>query len=560
MNEDANRRLIEGVEWGSVSAVRRAIEDGADVAARKKITLKVTLGSTKETDSVWAESVLGLAIRSGRPDVVKVLLEAGCDANSRIRWKLSWYHSKWDAKKWEHQRWLEDEAYKYRSALEFALNCGRWDFNKMGADVVLSNPVDWDAVCDRFTLIPSIEIVQLLLQHGARVSEGELQAARELAKGANRWGDSFPPEPAFLELLEAHLQDHQQDRASSLTSSSGGESTSAPNAMGNANGHQTPRQNQMALPESDPQPVRSRTLTRTQAHLAQSRRTSTSPVSPILAVFDTSDMTRALAEQASTIDSQRRLIDEMQRRANDLERIVMERNARIADIEREKLVLEMDVFALRTEFVKFSRGERTMADRSAAAAAGMHSDPASPVQVRKVLYAHHFYEPRESDEIGLAPGDPVWCLYELSDGWGAGTNKASIQSGFFPMTYLSDLPASKFEPLSSPVAASSHLPTPRIPSRTMSAGLAAFGTNSMSFSGPGLHSPISNVSGDSHLPPPAREARAVYPGLRNKSREPKIGLIGASDDDDSSLYPSSPESETEQLLPEMQINGEVVAI
>ncbi|KAJ3342291.1 hypothetical protein HDU93_002764 [Gonapodya sp. JEL0774] len=580
MNEGANARLIEAVEWGSASAARRACELGADVGARKKVTLRVKLDSaTKETDSVWAESALALAIRNGRPDVVRVLLEAGCDANSRIRWKLSWYHSKWDKKKWDSQRWLEDEAYKYRSALEFALNCGRWDFNKMGAEVVLENPSDWDGVCDRFTLIPSIDIVQLLLKHGARVSEGELQAAKELAKGSNRWGDTFPPEQSYYEVLQAHLRDRQLDTppASGSSTPIGMDTFAADGLNVHMNGSKAQRTIHHEHEHGTfPQPIRSRTVNRIQNHprTASTRRSSPSPVSPILPVLDTSDMTQALAEQASTIESQRQLIEDLQKRAVSLEHALEDRGSRIGELERDKLVLEMDNFTMRTDTLveRVHRADRSVStvntSVSAAAFATMLEleqvvNGEAPVSVRKLLYAQHPYERRESDEVSLSVGDAIWCIYELADGWGAGTNRNTIQSGFFPMGYLSTSPVSA-SPMSTVVSqhledqSSSHLSAPPLPYRTMSAGLSGISApNSVSLSNRGLYSPVSNFSTDSIMAPNLRRANI---GVTGNPSNAKIGLVGASDDDDSSVCSSSSDSDAGLALPEMRLNGEVVVV
>ncbi|KXS22058.1 hypothetical protein M427DRAFT_163091 [Gonapodya prolifera JEL478] len=181
--EEANAQLVEAVEAGNLEMVQVALAAGADPSlSRKSVTLHVKLrnGVTK-TETHLMESVLAIAIRDEKIDIVKCLLARGCDPNRPIQWKISRWHTMWTQQKWDHQRWFEHDALRYPSALNFALAWGGRGFNKRGAHVNLHNPSNADHVCDDYPLSPNTEIVKVLLSHGAQVTDSILESAWELS-------------------------------------------------------------------------------------------------------------------------------------------------------------------------------------------------------------------------------------------------------------------------------------------------------------------------------------------------------------------------------------------
>ncbi|KAJ3337329.1 hypothetical protein HDU93_001234 [Gonapodya sp. JEL0774] len=61
----------------------------------------------------------------------------------------------------------------------------------------------------------------------------------------------------------------------------------------------------------------------------------------------------------------------------------------------------------------------------------------APNKVRRKLYAVAEYRAQQKDEVTLRLGDEVFCMWEFLDGWGGGTNKTTVQSGYFPLSVLS---------------------------------------------------------------------------------------------------------------------------
>ncbi|KXS09664.1 hypothetical protein M427DRAFT_140616 [Gonapodya prolifera JEL478] len=242
-SEGANGRLIEAVEAGNVELVRSLVSPdggGADPAlARKTVTLNVTYGSKilvkkqrtgsggllfgsssgsgtgggmngsgesiveekeeKRVESVLAESALCLAVRSGRSDVVAVLVDAGAPPNSPISWRIPQHHNPWTLNFWTSQRWTDLPYCNFSSAIHFALTSASLPFNRRGATVALINPSHPQQCAEMYQMSPSFDIVKCLLSKGARVTEVEMNAARRLAN----------LDRAFVKLLEAHVRNAQ---------------------------------------------------------------------------------------------------------------------------------------------------------------------------------------------------------------------------------------------------------------------------------------------------------------------------------------------------------------
>ncbi|KXS20791.1 hypothetical protein M427DRAFT_27884 [Gonapodya prolifera JEL478] len=224
----ADRHLIAGCEEGRLDVVGEALQYGADPKARKQVTIRVRVAAAKtmrrrsifglkdykeepqetRVDTRMGESAIALAIRSyaaSKGVVVRKLLEAGCNPNDPIEWSIPGYRERWTEDDWHTRRWNERETFRYPSALDLALTAGEWNFNKFGAHVTTNNPSSPEDVCDGYYLTPNLQIVEVLLEHGARITDSVLARARELRDGQNSKGVSFPPRPGFLVLLESRL-------------------------------------------------------------------------------------------------------------------------------------------------------------------------------------------------------------------------------------------------------------------------------------------------------------------------------------------------------------------
>ncbi|KAJ3339829.1 hypothetical protein HDU93_007714 [Gonapodya sp. JEL0774] len=73
---DPTSRLIRAIEASDLSAVKTALNDGADVNARKKVTLSVMVDGEVRKDTSEVESVLALAVMHENLDIVKEILDS----------------------------------------------------------------------------------------------------------------------------------------------------------------------------------------------------------------------------------------------------------------------------------------------------------------------------------------------------------------------------------------------------------------------------------------------------------------------------------------------------
>ncbi|KAJ3338260.1 hypothetical protein HDU93_009786 [Gonapodya sp. JEL0774] len=198
-SEGANGRLIEALEEADLDQIKRSLRAGANPnEARKRVTLNVRMpDGTTRSDSQYMEPPLALAIRSGRADVVRALLEAAqpptfatfcLELNEQAVIPTQKSSGALEGgillgvtqSRWDNERWDDDEALKFASALEFSLTRGRRLFNFPGREVLIRNPTDGDAVCVWISLLPQLEVVRVLLEGGATVTPTALIRAKAL--------------------------------------------------------------------------------------------------------------------------------------------------------------------------------------------------------------------------------------------------------------------------------------------------------------------------------------------------------------------------------------------
>ncbi|KAJ3337396.1 hypothetical protein HDU93_001146 [Gonapodya sp. JEL0774] len=217
MAESPNFRLIEGVETGRLDIVEAALRDGGSPNCTKRVSLVIRMvedeRELKKTDTQNCEVAIVLAIRSARVDIVRALVEAGCDINRPVSWLIPGSWEMWTQAKWERERWKfpAGGTSPFVNALDFAMVAGGpLKFNFNGPSVVINHPKSSSEACQSFSLQPSLDIVRLLLQHGAQVSTKTLELAHNLSHGRDAFGKEMEPTPSFLHLLEEHIQHSQR--------------------------------------------------------------------------------------------------------------------------------------------------------------------------------------------------------------------------------------------------------------------------------------------------------------------------------------------------------------
>ncbi|KXS17776.1 hypothetical protein M427DRAFT_54362 [Gonapodya prolifera JEL478] len=203
----ANALLIEAVERGDLNAAKDAIERGAQAStARKRVTCEVEMpDGNREAESCLGETVLCLAVRDGRADMVEALLVAGANPNTPISWKIANVVDWWTPENWDDGAgaW-DDDNLTFSSTLEFALTRDRWPFNPPGADITVDNPVAEEQVCKWISVDPRTDIVALLLRHGSKVGDDEKKAAKALE------GDGAEE---MRRLVESHAPPEKHERS-----------------------------------------------------------------------------------------------------------------------------------------------------------------------------------------------------------------------------------------------------------------------------------------------------------------------------------------------------------
>ncbi|KXS18392.1 hypothetical protein M427DRAFT_132749 [Gonapodya prolifera JEL478] len=218
----ANLLLLEAAEIGDADGIAAALKAGAEPNSRKVVTLRCLVfddvkrskkllsdeevekgvGRSENRYVTWsAESALALAIIHNHPQCVAALLEGRADPNLPVAWQVARGRPIWTQDVWNGM--LEgkyDLNYRFESALAVALGWGeaferdgtpvqimrpnerRADMliNKGGAVVRLATPQSAQETIQVATVSPNPDIVGLLVQAGATVTDDLLDAARRL--------------------------------------------------------------------------------------------------------------------------------------------------------------------------------------------------------------------------------------------------------------------------------------------------------------------------------------------------------------------------------------------
>ncbi|KAJ3337021.1 hypothetical protein HDU93_001740 [Gonapodya sp. JEL0774] len=403
-------QLIEAVEGGDPARVRQLLADGVSVNARKRVTLKVDLesGETK-SDAIDCESALTLAILHGHLDVVRALLAHGADPNATCEWRIADHESTpWTFAKWNTYRWLL--TITFSSPLLLAIGRGgrmvasipdpesedsedRFDvtmethhklqINLKGGDVRLENPTDARGACVDFAMRRSLDIVKLLLEHGAVVSDSIVATARKVQ------------DTQYAECLEQYLI-NQRNPVPVMPHNpfiNGMDSYFALLATKDQKNDQlTTRIEELSV----------------RCALAESK-------------------VEGLAERVGDLLSENSSLKSSNQTLNTENQALLSKSAtdimKISFLERENALLRSQLSSLSPPAPR--------------------PTPLSPYNIKKIMFAIADHDVRDNDELRIAVGDEVYVNMGYSDGWASGFNTASGVSGFFPLACVSSQPSTE---------------------------------------------------------------------------------------------------------------------
>ncbi|KAJ3341216.1 hypothetical protein HDU93_005407 [Gonapodya sp. JEL0774] len=434
------RALIEAVEAGSVHLVKKALADGSDPNARKKITLrcdvrvgKRPLGKQKvrsnlfradvfeerfedvfdvKTESVLGESALGLAIFTGIADVVTTLLEAGADPNTAIEWPNANTVPTWTPERWNKTRWVR--TYRADSPLILAIgrgvkvtdfdgassawgalaDKGKLRISKVGGEVRLVNPESWTQAYRECEIAPRPDIIGILLRYGARVT-------RETYEAAKRTDNKN-----VVDLLDPYILDL---------------SALSPTVANTANlSRKASSRNPSGYYPRSPSPNNS----------------PSSPRPPSLDIPGTNVSNHGDMALSRLLVDQMRQNDELRREIRSLQAASAEKSAHSAALEHQATELKDRNAELERELLSL---RRQLAEQTARLqAAGSPVDMSSKHRdEKKLMTVTTPFMPTEPDEILLEFGNTVSVNWNFDDGWAAGLNITTGQSGLFPLACLS---------------------------------------------------------------------------------------------------------------------------
>ncbi|KXS12808.1 hypothetical protein M427DRAFT_136955 [Gonapodya prolifera JEL478] len=474
--EHPNKRLIQAIEDGKIDLIQRALDDGADPNARKRVHLAIPvtvdtvvlkkggLFSKKKQeeiletyqDSHSAESALGIAVLSGRPDVVQLLLDAGANPNVHVEWRIAGFGGVWTRDRWDRERWAL--RVDFPSPLALALANGRvLKINKRGGEIKLVNPLSMSQVSDMMELRSSIDVVQALLDSGAMITSTMLDSAKGIK------------DKAFIQAIEA---------AMAARGANPGGTPALPRPLATT-----------AIAKSGPASLASSTT-------LASRDVPGSPAVPSRS--DTARSHKSVQELEAERDDMEAQNTELSTRNSDLQ--LQNRRLAAQNVQLQARVAELEAQLAQARIgggggMGMSMAPSTPVSPSpmstmsgfgmpmspsmpinpvAGAGMGMSMSPSTPVgfgspnpfssntstpmPLKQVLYAIADYIPTSPDEIPLIRGHSLFGNLKYADGWISGINTTTGATGLFPMTHVSTTSPSGHPPF----------PPPIVPQRTSS--------------------------------------------------------------------------------------------
>ncbi|KAJ3338764.1 hypothetical protein HDU93_009077 [Gonapodya sp. JEL0774] len=443
--EASDRALIDAIETSNLTLVKKALAEGADPNARKKITLvcdvrsgRRPLGKVKvrtsllrgevyeerfentyetRTDTVPGESVLALAIFTGHLDIIAALIEMGASVNAPIEWPNANTVPAWSPDRWNDTRWVR--TYRAESALHLAVGRairvldydgtasawntlaekGKLRVNKMGGEVRLVNPESWEQAYRELDMLPRLKVIALLLRHGAKVTIDVWEAARRTEN------------QGVMDLLEPYAIELGLENFSSPNSTLW-KKASTRHASG--------------------------------SNISVSR-TSVDSTNPPGSTTDT--LVNGDVALSRLLVDQMRQTEELRRELRTMQSVMAEREAhfsalelRAAELEERNAELERELAFAKTEVENLT--DRLTALGESFEGSGRRRD------IKKMMYVTTPYVPRERDELALELGQTVFVNWDYDDGWAAGLNTVTGASGIFPLACVS-LNAGSVSPLSS---------------------------------------------------------------------------------------------------------------
>ncbi|KAJ3335617.1 hypothetical protein HDU93_004898 [Gonapodya sp. JEL0774] len=420
--------LISAVESGDLARVRGALKAGASPNARKVAKFKWRVFSKKEDqggvvsgvgnpdvkeETHAVESAVALSIIAGRADIVSLLVLAGADIHQPVEWKISSSSDEiWVADSWTDYHCL---TFSYPNALTLAIGRGgrvKWDckanrtdwqhamdkgevrINKKGGMVLVEDAkVDADA-CEVRMLIPALDVVSLLLCHGASVSDTVLRSAEKL-------------EDARFSRLIAH---HQELLV---------KETLAQHEAALAGRPRTPV-------ISAPQLSISPNVSPSQPESAMSRPSSNPELESWITTLESRIMTLESTNTALRLELSTTQADLLTLRNHE------------SALEAQGAATKFEVLALKALVADLSREVTSLRHDLNPSGAGTREAGSVSVVVEKVMVVTAPYVPKAADEIALGSGKKVFVKKTYKDGWGEGFDLSSSTAGFFPLNHLSE--------------------------------------------------------------------------------------------------------------------------
>ncbi|KXS11178.1 hypothetical protein M427DRAFT_73147 [Gonapodya prolifera JEL478] len=406
MSERKDCDLIEAIESNNLPLVQKALREGADPNARKRVTelaagpyspyqqpnylaafgqaglLPQTVVPSQQYEIALAESALALAIIHASPTIVGTLIQAGADPIRPVEWTFKAkgnYSDPFAPNFGVPPRHL---TFRWNSAIEFALAEGPVSVHRKDGKVASGEGLT-------LNLTPRVDVIAVLL----RDAPGAINA--NLLTKAKQLHDE-----RIASLIEKRLQGDYDT----------------------ARGVVTPPP---ALP-----PRRA-------------------------------DINGRVEELAAKLEQ---LTAKFSADTEKLEQRVRELENRNGELERQLQTMSVQLNSKldQTTLARITRLEQQVTNLGVQQPSN-HAQAAPPVDVKRLMHVVGDFTPCDADEIALSAGERVFCNFEYPDGWGSGFNTSTGGSGFFPMACLSDTPTLSPAPVSVGVRTSSVVAPLRTP-------------------------------------------------------------------------------------------------